>query len=262
MILVSASKVIVLILFFSYCADIFNLPSIFDLIPESLRTRQYSGSVGLYNNPNYWAVFLLLLIYLIMLGENEKNKLFFISVLMVMLILTGSRMGFLAGSFLFFLKLRIRKKYFITIIILFVFLFSSFTFLNVDIEASQVVKMYDRFARLAENFKQEERYVRLGSYADYLSSNLPILFFGGGVGQYIEDLPPHNMVVTLVKDVGLVGISLSFLCFFVCFYKGKIRIDICLSLVLLILLVSNDFIDSRAFWFLSGLFIRKKQVVV
>lgn len=253
-----------------------NIPgSLFDLIPQSLTERQYSGFTGFFNNPNYWAIFLLMNSFLCISGLVKYNSgfnvfllLFSLTVSVVGLLFTGSRMGIVCFCVACLLVSNFRSKKFIFTLMLFILFLVFFALYNreflLSLDFTVLEKSLSRFERIFSNVTEEDRFQRAELYLDSLFSNPQSYFFGLGLSALVGEGAPHNTLISLFRDFGLMlpilGISLFSLFVFTRLKNNTLcRHEVTLIKVTLIsipiILITNDIFDSRPFWIMLGLVV-------
>lgn len=251
--------------------------SVFSLVPESLTVRQYTGFTGFFNNPNYWSIFLLLNLFLCFAGLSKyqyNNKLLTslllisIIILVISILFTGSRMAMII---LVLCSLMLTKfgswKSIILCALLFLIACSAimlnFEFIS-SLNYQAIEKAFSRMDRLVSNVAEEDRFYRAAFYMNYISEDYINIFFGIGLATLLDVGAPHNSLITLFRDFGVILPLLVIMIFFLfVFFKLRqntlelhelIFCKACL-ISLPLFFLTNDVFDSRPFWILLGLFI-------
>lgn len=261
-----------LLLLQSFVFEKFNIPfAISEFIPSSLVERQYSGYIGFFNNPNYWAVFALL--QSIILLNALKSSYAYSRVVYIFIILctvislssligTGSRMGLVLCIFSIFSFFDFTKKNILLGCCFIGFSLIILNEMNYSLDFDAIDKAIVRSERLLFDIESEERVIRFNVYYDELFSNAQKMIFGIGLNRELHVGPPHNTLVTLFRDFGLLTIAILLFAFSkASFFIIKnvsdkyLNISKVISLAIPVFVFTNDVIDSRPFWILLGIFI-------
>lgn len=257
---------------FSYLSEILGFGiSIFNLVPDVYLSREYSGFTGMYNNPNYWAVFAFLHFSILFYGMHSKNttlKNSFVFLCLfiagVSLISTGSRMGILLAAIVIFWGVDFEKKLKIgggvILLVLFLSLFLNDDFFSLN-NTVAIDKSFNRFERLIYNIEEEDRFLRAQAYIGVFIISPDNFIFGGGMGRDLSVGPPHNTFLLLFRDFGIVGVTLMLLLLSsLMLISRKKNINnkktyYSYLMALFIFFISNDIADSRPFWMILGLLL-------
>jgi hypothetical protein len=174
-------------------------------------------------------------------------------------------------------KLKLYSISIVFIILLFINYFYSdlFSFVT-HIDFRSIVKAEARFERLLRNPGEEDRIIRWTYYLSKLSDHPFSLLFGLGLRNVLNVGPPHNTIILISSDFGLLAL-LSFMSFIVmsgflflyktAFYlKSGLFFWIANYLCLILITISNDAIESRTYWVmlffaLSSLLIRNENSI-
>lgn len=275
-------------------SNFFGTSSVKEIVGNVNLIREYTGFTGLYSNPNYWSIYVVLgaaLCSYRIINIDVKFKSNFIPLLYLILsfiytISTGSRMGILAIAVLFIINLlyifrgQYHRSFFTyssikSIAVFIILIFLSFVFSDVyhilsfikEIDITALVKTIDRFDRLVNYADEESRLERAIVYMNLITDNPYSLIFGLGLGATIESGPPHNTLIKILVDFGLIGLIL-----FSCVIFAKITIFLrykfsrqhnFIILVFLLLIgifsLTNDVIESRNFWVIIGVILSLKK---
>jgi hypothetical protein len=239
------------------------------LVPSSFLEREYSGYTGFFNNPNYWSIFAFLNVLILFSSckNYTKDKLKYLIVVsstlvaIASLIATGSRMAMILcilATVMIFRPTFLKGGVTLVILIVVGFIFAS------EIESldfGTLIKTFERFDRLLNNFSNEDRFSRALIYYENITSNKYSLFFGIGLGTELYVGPPHNTFFLLMRDFGIFSIVAFCLMYSYLLYKltnsrleSPHRQIVILSLISIpIFFLTNDIVDSRPFWFLFAI---------
>jgi len=257
---------------FSYLSEVLDLGfSIFYLVPDVYLSREYSGFTGMYNNPNYWAVFAFLHFSILFYGlhtQNSKFKNFIILlsllVAVVSLLSTGSRMAMLLAVIVIYWGIDFKRKLKVGGVFVLIAIFILFFFQDNSISISNTVaidKSFNRFERLIYNIEEEDRFLRAKAYISAFLLSADNFLLGVGMGRDLSVGPPHNTFILFFRDFGIFGVTLMlFLFAFLMFKLSKKNMDnkqACYSylMALFVFFISNDIADSRPFWVIFGLLL-------
>ncbi|MCG9694542.1 hypothetical protein L1D55_22885 [Vibrio sp. Isolate22] len=273
---ISCALISSLLILQSTTFEFFNFPgSLFDLVPQSLTERQYSGFTGFFNNPNYWAIFLLLNSFLCISGLIKKNNnaktvllLLSLTISVSGILATGSRMGIVGFLISCFFVSKLRSKKLLSTFLIFIFFLSLLIVFNKDfflsLDFTVLEKSFSRFERVFNNVSEENRFQRAGYYLETLFSSPQSYFVGLGLSAVVGEGPPHNTIISIFRDFGLIlpisGFSLAGILVFKQLKNNALcRHEAVLSKMTLIsipiILMTNDIFDSRPFWIMLGLVV-------
>lgn len=234
----------------------------FDQIAYGLISARGSDEV---NASIYAATGLLCAVSALMILNSSIGaaKYFVSFALLVMCGITGARGPFVLGVIFFVILVFINFKarfYIVAPLLLFVLALSVLGFSLFDVVSEYFPRLSSRFARVFDG----ESTGRLKHYDFFVGSlHNTWIIWGKGFGSYGlhfwgEDVRayPHNLIVEVVFELGLVGFFFFAFFIFSAFYNFFYRASsdraflLCLIACLVgMLMISSSYADNRLFWF-------------
>lgn len=248
---------------------------VFYLVTPSF-DRAYTGFIGLYHNPNYWSIACAVMGFILvaatrLYGIIRPGVYFATLICLVLLIVaTGSRMGFMLAALLVICSVRLRSLSFRRVapvlvfssVLFFIYLYYG-TSVEVDLTAWE--RMLERGNRLLNNIEEEDRFYRLMWFFEQFEVSPEAYIFGFGLNNFMGMPTPHNTFVTSFIEFGWVVTLFVFVvsmvsAVLVSFRNSKVgRLGGLAFLMLLLISLSNDLQDTRAAWLLVGFYLYSLQ---
>jgi hypothetical protein len=254
-------------LFFLFYMTLVALFSFFSSFRDS-EFRLYINFYGVLQDPNYFTMYYILAFFICiqLLNFSKVNKpilLLSLAINLFFILSSGSRgtiLSIIIGFFLLFLNnnpIKRRSKFIPFIIIILFFIVASFI-------PQELLNRFSIF-RLIDTGGAGRLDIWIFYYNELLKNNFSSNLFGNGLGTlYLNNYVPHNQILTLLYENGIIGLIVFYLYFLDNLYRSRhdhiFYFNISIFISTLFLTVTTN----RYYWIsflLANILVRKNSLI-